>query len=395
MAPSSPSDLSTRIERWAAYDRAPWTSTSPRAPAPSPIPRAPRCSMRSWTARRAPPARWRARPASPRRRRATTSGACSTPAWSSSRPTGAGAPSASPGPRSPTRSRRWRSCRRRARARTLRRATRAEAERAARTCYDHLAGALGVAVCDALLAAGAIAPDGERAYALGPGAGDAFAAIGVTPPAGDTPRLRAPVPGLERAPPASRRSAGRERGGDAARSPLGHAGARHPRAAGHRRGPRGLARRPRSGGLRGARRPAAAASWKPVGRSAAASVAAISRISATHRQPFSSAARARLRRALGQRRDRVLPLAHERVLDAVRARRLAHGQQQRRAALRPAGVGHLQRRGGRRLAVEDERLAAPLPANSSATAGASAPGEVQARGALAPSGGAPMMPPST
>jgi DNA-binding transcriptional ArsR family regulator len=67
-------------------------------------------------------------------------------------------------------------------ARTLRRATRAEAERAARTCYDHLAGALGVAVCDALLAAGALAPDGERAYALGPGAGEAFAAIGVTPP---------------------------------------------------------------------------------------------------------------------------------------------------------------------------------------------------------------------
>jgi DNA-binding transcriptional ArsR family regulator len=68
-------------------------------------------------------------------------------------------------------------------ARTLRRATRAGAERAARTCYDHLAGALGVAVCDALLAAGAISLDGERAYALGPTAGDVFAAIGVTPPA--------------------------------------------------------------------------------------------------------------------------------------------------------------------------------------------------------------------
>jgi DNA-binding transcriptional ArsR family regulator len=68
-------------------------------------------------------------------------------------------------------------------ARTLRRATRASAERAARTCYDHLAGALGVAVCDALLAAGAISPDGERAYALGPTADETFAAIGVTPPA--------------------------------------------------------------------------------------------------------------------------------------------------------------------------------------------------------------------
>jgi DNA-binding transcriptional ArsR family regulator len=69
------------------------------------------------------------------------------------------------------------------RPRTLRRATRAEAERAARTCYDHLAGVLGVAVCDALLAAGAISPAGEGSYALGPTAGDTFAAIGVTPPA--------------------------------------------------------------------------------------------------------------------------------------------------------------------------------------------------------------------
>jgi DNA-binding transcriptional ArsR family regulator len=70
-------------------------------------------------------------------------------------------------------------------SRTLRRATRAEAERAARTCYDHLAGRLGVAVCDALLRAGAIAPDGERAYALGPAAEPTFAALGVAlPPRG-------------------------------------------------------------------------------------------------------------------------------------------------------------------------------------------------------------------
>jgi DNA-binding transcriptional ArsR family regulator len=65
---------------------------------------------------------------------------------------------------------------------TLRRHTRAQAERAARTCYDHLAGVLGVAVCDGLLAAEAIAPEGERAYALGPGAGDAFGALGVALP---------------------------------------------------------------------------------------------------------------------------------------------------------------------------------------------------------------------
>jgi hypothetical protein len=66
----------------------------------------------------------------------------------------------------------------------LRTATRAEAERTARTCYDHLAGRLGVAVCDALVHAGAIAPDGERAYALGDDADRVFAALGVTlPPA--------------------------------------------------------------------------------------------------------------------------------------------------------------------------------------------------------------------
>jgi DNA-binding transcriptional ArsR family regulator len=67
-------------------------------------------------------------------------------------------------------------------SRTLRRATRAEAERTARTCYDHLAGKLGVAVCDALLRSGAIAPDGGRAYALGPSADRAFAALGIVLP---------------------------------------------------------------------------------------------------------------------------------------------------------------------------------------------------------------------
>jgi DNA-binding transcriptional ArsR family regulator len=66
---------------------------------------------------------------------------------------------------------------------TLRRHTRAQAERSARTCYDHLAGVLGVAVCDALLARDAIAPDGDFAYALGPGADAAFGALGVALPA--------------------------------------------------------------------------------------------------------------------------------------------------------------------------------------------------------------------
>jgi DNA-binding transcriptional ArsR family regulator len=66
---------------------------------------------------------------------------------------------------------------------TLRRHTRAQAERAARTCYDHLAGVLGVAVCDALLAAGAIAHEGDDAFALGPRADEAFGALGVALPA--------------------------------------------------------------------------------------------------------------------------------------------------------------------------------------------------------------------
>jgi DNA-binding transcriptional ArsR family regulator len=84
---------------------------------------------------------------------------------------------------------------------TLRRHTRAQAERAARTCYDHLAGVLGVAVCDALIAAGAIAPDGERAYALGPGADEAFGALGVElPPRGRRVYARPCVDWSERRP---------------------------------------------------------------------------------------------------------------------------------------------------------------------------------------------------
>ena len=43
-----------------------------------------------------------------------------------------------------------------AEVRSLRAADRLAAERAARSCYDHLAGRLGVGVCDALCAAGAL-----------------------------------------------------------------------------------------------------------------------------------------------------------------------------------------------------------------------------------------------
>jgi DNA-binding transcriptional ArsR family regulator len=45
-----------------------------------------------------------------------------------------------------------------AQIRSLRAADRLAAERAARSCYDHLAGRLGVGVCDALCAAGALEP---------------------------------------------------------------------------------------------------------------------------------------------------------------------------------------------------------------------------------------------
>ncbi|MET9397845.1 winged helix-turn-helix domain-containing protein [Kitasatospora sp. NPDC002965] len=43
--------------------------------------------------------------------------------------------------------------------RSLRESTRMSAEARARTCYDHLAGRLGVAVCDAVLARGLVAED--------------------------------------------------------------------------------------------------------------------------------------------------------------------------------------------------------------------------------------------
>jgi DNA-binding transcriptional ArsR family regulator len=57
----------------------------------------------------------------------------------------------------------------------LRSWTRMEQLRAARTCYDHLAGRLGVAVADAAQAAGALTPE----LGLGPEAPEWFAALGV------------------------------------------------------------------------------------------------------------------------------------------------------------------------------------------------------------------------
>jgi DNA-binding transcriptional ArsR family regulator len=71
----------------------------------------------------------------------------------------------------------------------LRAWTRREELRAARTCYDHLAGKLGVAIADAALAAGAIEPD----FSLGPSTASWFAPLGVdvdSLPRGRRPLLR-------------------------------------------------------------------------------------------------------------------------------------------------------------------------------------------------------------
>ncbi|MFI5588650.1 ArsR/SmtB family transcription factor [Amycolatopsis sp. NPDC051758] len=80
---------------------------------------------------------------------------------------------------------------------SLREGTRAEALRTARTCYDHLAGRLGVAVTSALLTRGALAaqdgvtgtgrregdrisaPLREHPYTLGPRAASVFGSLGV------------------------------------------------------------------------------------------------------------------------------------------------------------------------------------------------------------------------
>jgi hypothetical protein len=58
----------------------------------------------------------------------------------------------------------------------LRAWTRHEQLRAARTCYDHLAGRLGVSLAAAALAEGAVGPD----FSLGPEASSWFARLGVT-----------------------------------------------------------------------------------------------------------------------------------------------------------------------------------------------------------------------
>ena len=52
--------------------------------------------------------------------------------------------------------------------RSLRQATHASAIRRARTCYDHLAGRLGVAICDSLLSSGVIKVETNRSEVTDP-----------------------------------------------------------------------------------------------------------------------------------------------------------------------------------------------------------------------------------
>ncbi len=94
---------------------------------------------------------------------------------------------------------------------SLRQATRANAIREARTCYDHLAGRLGVQVTQALISTGALAttdgiPDNRRRardlistqmpehpYALGPAAVEVFGNLGVPAEAFAESRSRRPL----------------------------------------------------------------------------------------------------------------------------------------------------------------------------------------------------------
>jgi DNA-binding transcriptional ArsR family regulator len=84
--------------------------------------------------------------------------------------------------------------------RSLRDAARARSLRWARMCYDHLAGAVGVAIADALLARGLLRPDGGE-YALTLDAAAGFGEIGVDLDAlagGSRPLVRACVDWTER-----------------------------------------------------------------------------------------------------------------------------------------------------------------------------------------------------
>jgi hypothetical protein len=65
--------------------------------------------------------------------------------------------------------------------------------RAARTCYDHLAGVLGVAVTEALVARQALVADGPGGFRLGPAAEPTFSSLGVDLPEQATRRASRPL----------------------------------------------------------------------------------------------------------------------------------------------------------------------------------------------------------
>ncbi|MGJ7493043.1 ArsR/SmtB family transcription factor [Variovorax sp. ZT4R33] len=69
--------------------------------------------------------------------------------------------------------------------------------RAARTCYDHIAGAAGVAMHDHLHAQGWLVPDGAAGYALTPHGAGGFAALGIDVGAARSLRRRFACPCLD------------------------------------------------------------------------------------------------------------------------------------------------------------------------------------------------------
>lgn len=71
---------------------------------------------------------------------------------------------------------------------SLRQGTRAHAVRYARSCYDHLAGRLGVALTDALVACGALEARGDTAYAVTRSGVHLLADVGVATSAGEPVR---------------------------------------------------------------------------------------------------------------------------------------------------------------------------------------------------------------
>ena len=121
--------------------------------------------------------------------------------------------------------------------------------REARTCYDHMAGTLAVRMHDAMLTRQWLAADGKD-YALTPLGEASLAQIGVDAAEARRRRRRfACLPGLERAPSAPGRRAGRGLAGRADRTRLGQ-----PRPGFTRGAPHAQGRAPVSGVLRRCRR---------------------------------------------------------------------------------------------------------------------------------------------